>query len=122
MKNDFVKGNIDGIITNKIVDKSFEEIISEISLRANALYRSLERNEEEANIFSRILLGLDKVDEKTPTKVKYVYKYVIFAEKRIEDLKWIISNQNKFVNYSKLNLFKLILFREKIGIENSKRK
>jgi hypothetical protein len=54
--------------------------------------------------------------ENIDLRVRYTTYYVMYTEKRIKDIEWMITNQYKFDMHkiSDCKLFKLIRFKEKV--------
>lgn len=49
-----------------------------------------------------------------PMKKKYTTYYVLFSEKRLKDIEWVLKNRKKFYGYNEQTLYNLILFRDKL--------
>jgi hypothetical protein len=95
-------------------------VITELELRSKNLYKSIERDNLDISSLFNVILGNEDIEDiDAPKRIKYIYIYVTFVEKRILDLNWIINKKESLNKYSNLEIFKLIQFKEKL-IRNSK--
>jgi hypothetical protein len=101
-------------------DLSPDSIIEDLNLRCNNMIKSIEKRDDDLNMFSNLFLGLESPDSKRIEKrIKYMFFYISNAKKQIENLKWIIKNKEKFKHLDNYKLYKLSLLKEKLSKENS---
>jgi len=112
----YIQNSISDYIRNEI---DINCICKELNTRCNNMIKSIEKKDEDLSIFSNIFLGFLSPDsEKVDKRIKYMYNYITYAKKQIDNLKWIEKNKSKF-NLTNEKLYKLSLFKEKLSKENA---
>jgi hypothetical protein len=53
------------------------------------------------------------------SRTRYYIYYINHCNKRIIDLNWILDNRFKFPNFGIKQIFKLMMLKDKLSIENS---
>ena len=99
----FTKGN----------DISF--IKNDLSNRFSNFKKSLELD-KSININELMSLDFDEIESK---RIRFGITYIKHCQKRIKDLNWILDKKSEFEHLTNSKIFKLILFKEKMSIENA---
>lgn len=60
--------------------------------------------------------GWSKIES---SRMRYYIYYINHCNKRIIDLNWILHNKLRFVNFTNKQIFKLMMLKDKLSIENS---
>jgi hypothetical protein len=108
-------------ITNNILENlkketPFNLIIEELNKRCDNMLKSICKNKDDLDIFSNLFLGLENPNnESINNRIKYMFFYITNVKKQIENIEWLIKNQEKFNIYKNDKLYKLCLFKEKIS-------
>lgn len=115
-----VKKCLKNIVTELLKKEgSFESAIASLELRCDNMFKSIEKNEEDLSLFSRVHLGIIDINsDKIDKRMKYMLFYIKVSKEHIESLKWLLKNKNKF-NFDKVKLYNLSLLKEKLSKKNS---
>jgi hypothetical protein len=101
-------------------DLSPDSIIDDLNLRCNNMIKSLEKRQDDLDVFSNLFLGLENPDsERVEKRIRYMFFYISNAKEQIKNLKWLIKNKEKFNHLNNYKLYKLSLLKEKLSKENS---
>ncbi len=101
-------------------DLSPDSIIDDLNLRCNNMIKSIEKRENDLDVFSNLFLGLENPDsERVEKRIRYMFFYISNAKEQIKNLKWLIENKEKFNHLNNYKLYKLSLLKEKLSKENS---
>lgn len=101
-------------------DLSPDSIIEDLNLRCNNMIKSLEKRQDDLDMFSNLILGLENPDsDRVDKRIRYMFFYISNAKEQIKNLKWLIENKEKFNHLNNYKLYKLSLLKEKLSKENS---
>jgi hypothetical protein len=113
----YVKNTISDYLKKDI---SPDSIINNLNIRCDNMIKSIEKNDNDLSMFSKLFLGLENPDdEKIDKRIRYMFSYLNNTKKQIKNLKWVINNKDKFNHLNNYKLYKLSLFRENLSKENS---
>jgi hypothetical protein len=113
----YVKNTISDYLKKDI---SPDSIINNLNIRCDNMIKSIEKNDNDLSMFSKLFLGLENPDdEKIDKRIRYMFSYLNNTKKQIKNLKWVINNKDKFNHLNNYKLYKLSLFRESLSKENS---
>lgn len=87
--------------------KTYNEVISDIELTLGRFVLK----QSFIKVDKKYLLKNWKVID---FRKRYTTYYVIFSKKRINDIKWIMENSNKFSDLSENKLFGLVKLKDKL--------
>jgi hypothetical protein len=91
------------------------DVIAQLELRSKNLYKSIEKDNLDISSLLNAILGNEDIETvDAPKRVKYIYIYITFVEKRILDLNWMMNKKESLSKYSNSQIFNLILFKEKL--------
>ena len=81
----------------------------------NNLIRDMKTCEELKELDTdTVLYGDDLLSNIKSSRVRYSAFYIRHCEKRISDIKWMVSNRIKFSEYDRVKFFNLIKLRDKL--------
>jgi hypothetical protein len=108
-----------------LVDKNMKDKLKEISLLdaiddlENRVIRFKDIIKRDfPGVIAEVALESD-INKIESSRLRYNLYYIIHAKKRIKDFKWMIRNRIKFHKYNNLQLFNLILLKERLSQENA---
>jgi hypothetical protein len=113
----YVKNTISDYLKKDI---SPDSIINNLNIRCDNMIKSIEKNDNDLSMFSKLFLGLENPDdEKIDKRIRYMFSYLNNTKKQIKNLKWVINNKDKFNHLNNYKLYKLSLFRESLSKKSS---
>jgi hypothetical protein len=95
-------------------------IIKDLNTRCDNMIKSIEKKDNDLDIFSNLFLGLENPNsERVNKRIRYMFFYIINAKIEISNLKWIIKNKKKFNHLDNYKLYKLSLLKESLSRKNA---
>ena len=112
MKYESVKKLIDKNITDKLLNTSILDLIEDLKTRVSK-FKMIMKRDFDIDFDSTIDMDIDDIEQ---ARLRYQLYYIKHCNIRIDNFKWIIRNRLKFNRFTALQVFKLILLKEKLLI------
>jgi len=107
---------IDKNMKDKLKELSLLDTIDDLENRVNKFKGIIEK--DFPGVIAEVALE-SNLDDIESSRLRYNLYYILHARKRVKDFKWMIRNRVKFYKYDNLQLFNLILLKEKLSQENA---
>jgi hypothetical protein len=117
MNKDSIIRIIDQSSIKRIKDDNIDisDLIKDLKTRSNNIFKVLTNEKLNADPKILSIRESDIENMNLSKRVIYAYYYINQAAKRINDLKWILLNKDKFDRYSDIQLYNLIIFKDKLS-------
>ena len=111
-----VSNLLDKNMKDKLKELSLLDAIDDLENRVIRFKGIIERDFPGVEPEVALTTELDKIES---SRLRYNLYYILHARKRVKDFKWMIRNRVKFYKYDNLQLFNLVLLKEKLSQENA---
>jgi hypothetical protein len=96
-----------------------ESIIEHLNLRCDNMFKSLEKRQDDLDLFSKLFLGFENANsERIDKRIRYMFFYITKSKEQIDNLNWILKNKDNF-DLNDQSFYKLCLFKDKISKKNA---
>jgi hypothetical protein len=115
------KGTVMSILDRNII-KLFDEGLSLRDIVENVFQKDIKfravllRDFKDVDVDTILATDLSEIKS---SRTRYYIYYINHCNKRIIDLNWILRNKFKFPDLNNVKIFKLLILKDKLSIENS---
>lgn len=124
IKNNIKYKQVANLLDNKIIrllgETGLVSILEELGNMDTKFRGVVDRDFKDINVDELLVsTDVDTIEGINGSKLKYYISYIHHCAKRVEDVKWMIRNRSRFPKFKNLQVFNLLILKEKLSFENA---